>query len=253
MNRREGSEGGILEARLRDAVRIAERKKRPHFVGFLDERGAALAKGLMRTLQFENYMLWGGFSGSERVVFGAFPEYMEPAETYFPVEAVTASYRKNDSLTHRDFLGALLHKGVERETLGDILVEEGRAVLFIRPEVSTFLLQQTEKIGRVGIRWQEGAWEPYPVAHSFEEHSAVVASPRLDCITSAAGGVSREKASEWIRAGLVSVNHVEILSLSAAVEEGDILSIRGKGRFVIDSLGPLTKKGRLGIAFRKYV
>lgn len=253
MSRRECSEDGILEAKLKDAVRIAETKKRPHFAGFLDEREAALAKGVMRSLQFENYMLWGGYSGSERVVFGAFPEYMEPAEALFPVKAVTASYRKSDVLTHRDFLGALLHKGVERETLGDILVEEGRAVLFIRPEVAGFLLQQTEKIGRVGIRWQEGAEEPYPAAHSFEERSAVVASPRLDCIAAAAGSVSREKAADWIRAGLVSVNHIETLSLSAPVGEGDVLSIRGKGRFVIDRLGPPTKKGRLGLAFRKYI
>ena len=252
MGKQGSREDGILEAKLRDALRIAQ-KGRPHFVGFLDEREAALAKGLMRHLQFENYMLWGGFPDSERIVFGAFPEYMEPSAELFPLEAVTARFRKGDVLAHRDFLGALLHKGVERETIGDILVEEGRAVLFIRPEVSDFLLQQTEKIGRVGIRWSPGAEEPYPKAHSFEERSAVVASPRLDCVAAAAGGDSREKASGWIRAGNVSLNHREELSVSAAVEEGDVLSIRGKGRFVIDRLGPVTKKGRLSIVFRKYV
>ena len=250
---KQGQEDTLLQAKLEDAVRISQIKNRPHFVGFLDEREAVQAKSLMRSLKFENYMLWGGFSGSERVVFGAFPDYMEPGESFFPIESVTASFRKIDTLSHRDFLGALLHKGVERETLGDILVEEGRAVLFIRPEVSDFLLQQTEKIGRVGVRWQKGATEPYPAAHAFEEHSSVVASPRLDCIAAAAGGTSREKASEWIRAGFVSVNHREETSLSAGIEEGDIISIRGKGRFVIDRLGPPTKKGRLGIAFRKFV
>ena len=72
-------------------------------------------------------------------------------------------------------------------------------------------------------------------------------------LAAAAGGESREKASGWIRAGNVSLNHREELSVSAAVEEGDVLSIRGKGRFVIDRLGPVTKKGRLSIVFRKYV
>lgn len=243
----------MLEAKLRDAVRIAETKNRPHFIGFLDEREAALAKLYMRSLCFENYMLWGGFSDSERVVFGAFPDYMEPDPLAFPIEAVTASFRKSDVLSHRDFLGALMHQGVERETLGDMLIESGRAVLFIRPEVSGFLLQQTEKIGRVGIHWEAGAEEPYPAAHVFEEHSSVVASPRLDCIVAAAGSSSREKAGEWIRAGIVSLNHQEEYSLSAQVQEGDIISIRGKGRFIVDRLGPVTKKGRIGLGFRKYV
>ena len=37
------------------------------------------------------------------------------------------------------------------------------------------------------------------------------------------------------------------------LEEGDIISVRGKGRFIYDGVSRQTKKGRLGVRIRKYV
>lgn len=243
----------VLEAKLRDAVRLAQSGGRARFVGFLDERQAASAQKLMDYLCFKNYMLWGGYENSERVVFGAFPDFLEPDAAYFPVTPLTATFRSCDSLSHRDFLGALLANGIVRETLGDILVEEGRCVLFARSEITGFILSQISKIGRVGVKLTEGATEPLPQGGSFADFSAVVASARLDCIVAAAAGVSREKASGMITAGLVMLNHEVTTSASAQVPEGAKISVRGKGRFILDRLGPVTKKGRLSIAGRKYI
>ena len=243
----------VLEARLRDAERLAQSGGRPRFVGFLDERQAEYAKKIMSNLCCENYMLWGGYGGAERVVFGVFPDFAAPEEEAFPVAALTASFRRCDTLTHRDFLGALLANGIERETLGDILVEEGRCAIFARSEIADFILTQTEKVGRVGVSIKAGMQEPLPEGRRFEEFSTVVASARLDCIVAAAVGESREKSCELIRAGLVMLDHEVTTSVSAPVSQGSKLSIRGKGRFVLDRLGPVTKKGRLSIAGRKYI
>ena len=60
MEKRAGMDDAVLEAKLRDAVRIAERG-RPHFVGFLDERQAGVAQTIMRRTGFSNYLLWGGY------------------------------------------------------------------------------------------------------------------------------------------------------------------------------------------------
>lgn len=252
MERHTGADDDVLEAKLRDAVRIAERG-RAHFIGFLDERQAGVAQVCMRRAGFSDYLFWGGYADAERVLFGAFPAYEEPSPEAFPLEAVTVSYRPCDALTHRDFLGALLSKGMVRETIGDILVEPGRAVLFARAEIADFLLQQTEKIGRVGVKLSRGAQEPLPVPHTFAPFSGVVACARLDCITALAAGVSREKAAGLISAGLVMLNHEAVTSASAQVAEGAKLSIRGKGRYLLDRVGPVTKKGRLSVAGRKYI
>ena len=69
----------------------------------------------------------------------------------------------------------------------------------------------------------------------------------------AALGASREKASGLVAAGLVALNHEETLSPSREVKDGDRLSVRGKGRFLLDQVGPPTKKGRLKLSGRKYL
>lgn len=239
-----------LKARIGDAFSQGER--RPSFVGFLDEREADIAERLARSFKREGWMFWGGYEESERKIFGVFPEYMEPDTSCFPISAITIRYRPCDRLDHRDFLGALLGTGLQRAVIGDILPEEGRCVCFVRKENAGFLLSQIDRIGRVGVKLLEGYQEPLPNGRGFSEFQGVIASPRLDCVVAAAVGQSREKASQLIQSGMVMKNHQQILSLSASVEEGDKLSVRGKGRYIIDRLGPVTKKGRMGIAGRKY-
>lgn len=253
MDHRNSVQDGLLEARAADAVRLAANGGRPRFVGFLDECGAKRVEKLVPSGESAQVMFWGGYPEAERVVLGAFPDFCIPSAEEFPVSGLTFSFRLQDRLTHRDFLGALLSAGVERSALGDILVEEGRAVVFCGSGVKHFLLSQVEKIGGVGVHVTEDFEEPLPAAHSFAPFSAVVASARLDCLVAAAVGTSREKAAELIRSKSVQLNHEIQDSVSAGVCEGDILSIRGEGRFVIDRLGPPTKKGRLAAAGRKYV
>ena len=242
----------LLEARLLDAARRSAYGG-PRFVGFLDEREAALAQRALRKAGFENDMLWGGYDGAERVVVGLFPQDAAPDKALFPVVPVTAFFRACDVLTHRDFLGALMSAGIQRDTVGDLLVEEGRCVLFLRAEIADFVLAQTEKIGGVGVKLRVGAEEPLPQGMGFAAFSAVIASARLDCAVAAALSTSREKAAALIASGGVLLNHEEIVSVSAAVRDGDKLSVRGKGRFILDSVGPVTKKGRLALSGRKYI
>ena len=58
--------------------------------------------------------------------------------------------------------------------------------------------------------------------------------------------------AERIAAGLVSINHMPCTSLNREVKEGDILSLRGVGRFRGDELHALTKKGRLMLLAKQY-
>ena len=111
-----------LSARIEDAIRRSS--KCACFVGFLDERETALAREIVNRERFSNGLFWGGFEDSERVVFGALPEYQEPDPEAFPIMGITVSFRSQDTLTHRDFLGAFLAAGVRRETIGNL--EKGR-------------------------------------------------------------------------------------------------------------------------------
>ena len=99
----------------------------------------------------------------------------------------------------------------------------------------------------------EGFETPLPAAHKFQPVGGVVASERLDCLVALLAGAGREKAAQMIAGGFVSVNHRETLSASARIASGDVISIRRCGRFIVDALGPKTKKGRLSIQCRKYI
>lgn len=247
-----GMEDSVLAARIEDAIRLCQLRNYPHFVGFLDERQGAMAEKIAKGLRFDQYMLWGGYSGAQRVVFGAFPERQQPDRDSFPVLPLYTAFRREDTLSHRDFLGTLMAQGINRDTVGDILVGEGRCVLFVRIEISEYVTTQMHKVGGTGIRFVEGSLSDLPQERSWIEISDTIASQRLDCIVASFTHLSREKSNLLIRSGSVSLNYEIVLSGSEKVSPEDILSIRGYGKYRVDQIGPLTKKGRLRLLAKRY-
>lgn len=250
---RAGELDEILRGRVADAIRLAERTSTPHFVGFLDAGQAQVARQAAERACCRSYLLWGGHAQAERVFFGAFPDWQEPDPAAFPLCGATARYRVSDELTHRDFLGSFLAAGLVREALGDFLLEPGRCVFYYRREIETFLFAQIAKIGRVGVKLSHTVEAPLPQMHRFQPFEAVVASARLDCLTAACAGLSREKAAALIAADGVQVDHRPVHACAYIVQEGALLSIHGKGRFVVDSVSLRTKKGRRRLVGRKFI
>lgn len=242
----------FFTAMLEDAAELSQRRNRPVFTGFLTESEQSAAEPVMKRLH-ANYMLWGGFDDAERRMLGVFPPYDEPDPAFFPIDGVTASFRAADSVEHRGVLGTLMAQGIERDCVGDILIEGGRCVFFCRGTVTPALLSDVTKIGGVGVRLSRGYEEPLPAAHSYKAISVTVASPRLDCVTAALAGVGRGRAEELIVAGEVMINSVIRKKVSQNVNEGEKLTVRGIGKFIIDDLGTVTRKGRRLLSARKYV
>lgn len=246
------AEDGWLKARVADTVDLCERRSCPCFMGFLDERQRRVAEGELRRFPGACHLFWGGHEEAERTLLGVFPDYIEPEGELFPLTPLGFLFREETELTHRDVLGALLSCGIKREKIGDILCGQGIAVAFLDADIAPFVADQVDKIKREGVRCRLPYDGDLPIAHTFLEMRDTVASPRLDAVVKTAIGASREEAARRIVAGLVSLNHTPCLSVSASVKEGDILSVRGVGRFRIDTLGPLTRKGRIMITLQKY-
>lgn len=246
------AEDAWLKARLSDAAELCDRRSCPRFVGFLDERQRMVAESLLRQNPSVRYRFYGGHSEAERTLVGVFPPFLEPDEADFPLISVGFSYRREIALSHRDFLGALLSCGIKREKIGDILCAEGLAVVFVDVDIAPFVAEQVDKVAREGVRCICPYTGELPAAHTFQEMRDTVASPRLDAVVKAAAGLSREEAARRIAGGLVSLNHTPCFSSSATVREGDILSLRGVGRFRVEAIGPPTRKGRLFVTLQKY-
>ena len=242
----------LLLAQLRDAVFLCQKRGVPIFTGFLTEAEQTAATDFLRR-QDINWLLYGGFEEAERRMLGVFPNFAPPSPDEFPIDAITVTCRKTDKPEHRSVLGTLMAQGIERNCLGDILIEEGRCVFFCRPTVTPALLDNVTKIGGIGVTLSLSCQFPLPAAHGFRTVTDTVASARLDCIVAALCGVGRSQAEEWITSGCVLIRSVECKKVSQQVREGDTVTVRGKGKFVIDNMGDVTRKGRLILSARKYV
>lgn len=239
----------LLPARVSDLVSLCEKTSTPKFLGFLTPDEAAVAVSQLK--KFNNYFLFGGYDGAERTVLAILPDWCDTP--IYPIKSFTFTYRPCDQLTHRDFLGALMALGLSRETIGDILVEKGRAVVFVLDSISKFVASQIEKVGRVGVNVTEGFIEPLPSLGKKQAFTVTVASTRVDCVVAAICGFSRKDAAAMIADGYVSVNSLGCNKSTVTISAGDTVTVRRKGRFEIESCDEFSKKGRIILRYNKYI
>lgn len=240
----------FLTARIDDLCELCDKTNAPKFLGFLSEKEAAIANkhlsGSKKAIVF-----YGGYEGALRTVLGVLPEGL--SDVPFPITPLSFVFRKQDELAHRDFLGVITGSGIAREKIGDILVQKGRAVVFADPSAAKFILSQIDKVGRVGVTVREGFDQPLPEASQKKEFSDTVASLRLDCVIAAICGLSRKEAIEHIEKEYVFVNSLVSDKITSRVKNGDIISVRKKGRFIIKSVDGVSKKGRTVLIYDKYI
>lgn len=245
----------LLESRVDDAFGSASRYN-GKFMGFLDphERSVAVKQAKRTSEAFSDcsFVFWGGYDGAERVFLGVFPPFSEQCNDDFPIAAIDIKWRF-EALTHRDFLGALLALGIVRAKIGDIIIGDGECKVFAERTVAEFIVRNLTKVGRAGVSCEISKNGEFSGETNFKEIGGTIASPRLDCVVSALTGKSRTASNELIKGKLVFLNFEVVEDTSEKAEEGSTVSIRGFGRFVVDKIGPMTKKGRYSFAARKYL
>lgn len=239
----------LFVSKLDDAVYLSQKRQKPYFFSFMSEAEQALAKQYLESIGFDSFGFYGGYENSERKVLCL--DYYDDDPVY-PISAVEFKFRQADKLTHRDFLGALMSLGIERETVGDILVEDGRCVVFVKTEIADYIKSQISKIGRAGVKVSDADVSSLPKGRGEEEKSVIVSSLRLDNIVAAISGASREKTKNLILSGNVTLNFFECTNISKSVCEGDVLTVRGKGKFKINGVMGETKKHRIRISIIHY-
>lgn len=244
-----------LIRRAEDLAAQCERRGNVTHTLFLTPAEGALLTQWSRRRPDVRLVLCGGYEGAERRVGFFLPDWMEDdafdaAEQICALEGTAAFGAPG----HRDWLGAALGLGIEREWLGDILVDGSRAVLLCLPSVREHLLLSLDKVGRCGVKMRPLALSEIAAPEkAMEERVFSVQSARLDAVCAGAFRLSRAAAAQAIAAGLLSLNYAPCLKSDAPVREGDILSLRGKGKAaVLDAGSRESKKGRLFIRIGLY-
>ncbi len=243
-------ESNLLKRRILDTANICEKTNRPKFFPFLSLEQVAFAKEILKNFKVK-FCFQGGFELAQRQMLGCFPDWCEDFK--FPITPITATFRTADKLTHRDVLGSLMGLGLKREMVGDILIEEGRAIMFLTDEIAPFVLNELSKIGRVGVNLIKGFELPLPNAGRLTDLNNTIASDRLDCVVGALCGISRGQAVEKIEQSLVTVNSQIIEKTTHHVSEGDVISVRSYGKFTVDSINERTRKNRIVLRYKKYI
>lgn len=239
------TEDKLLLAKAYDAIELAERRSVPRFVGFLNEHESAYLRANISPRQDVGY--FGGYDGAVRVMLGA---SAEPDD--YPITALLFTHRPEFELSHRDYLGALMALGIRRDTIGDILVAEGRAVIFFTDEIVPFILSNVDRIGRVGVKVGYADVGDLPEQDEGEERGLTLSSLRLDAFVAAACNLSREKAAQLIRSDMVTVDHVIHNSVASLLSEGAAVTVRRYGKFILTALLGTSRKGKLRIAIRYF-
>lgn len=242
----------LFHSRISDLVSLCDKRSAPCFYGFLDAGEQAMAQDILAALLPSGcYAFYGGYSDAERCVLSVFPDYCAFDEVDYPIVAIAFRYRTQKKLSHRDVLGTLMHLGLRRDAVGDILCGEGLSVAFLRKDIAAYVCEQVDKIGGEGVTVITNYAGPLPITIEYASIHETIASPRLDSIVKALIRCSRDKAAELITVGSVSVEHRPVESISKTIHSGATISIRGYGRFLVDQIGPETKKGRLTLLARR--
>ena len=174
------------------------------------------------------------------------------ATLYVPLSVRGSGFR---SLSHRDFMGGILSLGVDRAVIGDIAVlSESEALVFAAERIAPFLESELTRIGRDAVICTRLETDPsFEIPRRFEEIPVTVASLRVDGVVKALTGKSREDAAAMVRQGLAELNYRECAEVAKEVAEGDVLSVRGFGKFIIGETAGSTRSGRLRVVCRKYL
>lgn len=189
-------------------------------------------------------ILFGGYDGAERQMVAFVPDFEEPS---FPICAVKISSPMMKSLSHRDFLGSILGLGIKREKCGDIIIGEKVAYAIVADEISSYILANLEKVGRIGVKCEIVPLSEIEVPEkSFKPITGTVSSLRLDAVVSLFSGKGRSRAAEIISGGLVFINGIQVMKNDFHLKDGDIISLRGKGKATL-SVGGTSKKDRIFI------
>ena len=248
----EGEEERMLLVRVCDRLERAREREVPAATAFLSLREQALVRQLLPQCAF-----FGGTDGAERAVAFSLPEYLT-REDYFdedgPIACLRVRFYEENSLTHRDILGALMGLGIRRDAVGDICLHEKHCDIFILSDLMRYLLDNLTSAGRQHLSCERiSLSQAEKTPQKLRELRVTVSSLRLDAVLAAAFHLSRGAAAEAVNAGRVAVNSLTSCKSDRLLAEGDEVSLRGSGKFRILALGGETKKGRLALTVGIFV
>lgn len=244
----------LLRKRLVDLSRQADSKNIVTFSNFLNLNEQNILHSTKSNL-YTRAELFGGYEQAERQMAAFIPDAL-CYEFVYPMVCIKAEplYPKfAEDLTHRDFLGALMHLGIDRGKIGDIVCSDSSYV-FCEENIHKYIMEQLTQVKHTMMKLTLFEnMQSVRVSLQFKEQSEIIASNRIDAIIAKAYHLSRAEAAGYLRAEKVFINGKCITNCNQYCENHAVVSVRGMGRFLFETDNSLSKKGKLRVRFMKFL
>lgn len=251
-------EDAILLKRFEDLSRTAYQRGINVYTGFLSlyEQNLLINHASLGMLSGK-YVFIGGHEYAERKIACFYDYAIILGDNPISVIMIKPqNSRFAEELSHRDYLGALMNLGIEREVLGDIITASDKSTYIIcKTSMADYIMENYNMVKHTQVSCtliDKDELDKLSIKPQFEEIIGSVSSLRLDCVLSLAFRKSRTQVAEAIKAGGVFVNGRLTQSSSYQLKGDDVVSMRGFGKFIFDSTGSLSKKGKVYIKLLKY-
>lgn len=244
----------LLKKRFIELAMRSYKENRYTFTNFLSLADLSVFFDAAKEIGSIAYTVYGGYEDSERnmVRFGSEEElgYTED----FPLDILEISpvlEKFSDDLTHRDFLGALMNLGIERDVLGDILLKGNKAYLICLSSISEYIKSELTKVKHTNIKIKNIDMLPKTDLYVPTESLIQAASLRVDAVISKVCNLSRNDSLKLFAEKKVFVNGRLMENNSKILSDGDKITVRGYGRFQVSEIVGTSKKGKLNIKVKR--
>lgn len=247
-------EEALFRKHLSDLARTADQRSIVTFTDFLNLNELNLFHTAGRDFPYVQGETFGGYEHAERQMAAFLPDALS-FDWKYPIACLRiAPLNKKfaEPLTHRDYLGAVLNLGIERAKIGDILVGQDAAWMFCTEGMADFICRELVRIRHTSVRCERCEASEIEAQVRTETVTGTVSSVRLDSVLAVACKASRSSLIASIEEGRVFINGRLVTSNAYQLKEGDLISLRGTGRFRFLEVGNQSKKGRYFIKIEKY-
>ena len=248
-----GTEGEHTAVKLVDFAMQALKNRKYKLSGFITPFEQDMAGTIANSLGDLQVDFDGGFIGAERQR-AAFCHEEFAGTPNFEIAVIKAEWNGEFArLSHGDVLGSIMSLGIDREIIGDIIATKNFAKILVDKKLADYFIMNLTRIGNTAVKTTLDELENIePKEERIKEIKATVASLRADSIAAAGFGMSRSKAADDIAAEKVKLNWQTVKNSSQTIKQGDILSMRGRGRLEVTEIRGQTKKGRISVILKRF-
>ena len=250
----------LLVSKLLDKITLVDKQNKIQVTDFLSPVELRIVKDVLNQADCRNYRIFGAVEEADRNAIVIYPDKLEVvfAQNSFDYNSIFSCIRITncqENYEHKIYLGGCVKLGVKREKIGDIVVLENGADIIVSKDVEKFLVTNLQGLHRFKNSKIEiiNLKDVTEKVQKFKDMKIIVSSLRLDNVVAEIVGTSRNKAVELLKQERVFVNYKNETKPTKLVAPKDLITVRGKGKFVVEEIEGNTRSGKIIAVVKKFV